>query len=197
MKKTTIVVCAGCGVSVEKPNSEIKRNLRLGRSLFCSKSCAVKTRFAEHRKTYVIPPEKKCPHCHNTKPLMEFSPSATALSGRQSYCKTCNATRIKTKGQQSKFKAMRKERMYGITPEMEAALFIKQGGVCAICKSPPPLTVDHCHKTGRIRGLLCGSCNRGIGLLKDNIDILLQAARYLKQAARTKKTSSTKRKSAA
>lgn len=58
-----------------------------------------------------------------------------------------------------------------------------QNGVCAICsnvdKSGRALAIDHDHKTGFVRGLLCGSCNRGLGLFRDNPEILLKAAKYL------------------
>lgn len=61
----------------------------------------------------------------------------------------------------------------------------KQNNVCAICfKSEltvrnKNLAVDHCHKTGIIRGLLCSNCNRAIGLLKDNVVIIKSALKYL------------------
>jgi len=61
-------------------------------------------------------------------------------------------------------------------------LLDKQGGVCKICKtkeSRKVLCVDHNHNTGKIRGLLCSKCNRGIGLLGDNIDLLKVAIKYL------------------
>lgn len=65
----------------------------------------------------------------------------------------------------------------------------KQNGVCAICKqsvsgminSKSKLAVDHDHKTGKIRGLLCGSCNIGLGHFKDNIEYLTNAIVYLKE----------------
>lgn len=64
------------------------------------------------------------------------------------------------------------------------AMLIKQSGLCAICLNPEVkrrLAVDHCHQTGRIRGLLCLSCNRGIGLFKDDSEKLVRAATYLKE----------------
>lgn len=62
-----------------------------------------------------------------------------------------------------------------------------QGGVCAICGQPPPdgerLHVDHDHKTMKRRGLLCRSCNNGLGLLDDNPDRLRTAADYIERSA--------------
>jgi hypothetical protein len=60
-----------------------------------------------------------------------------------------------------------------------------QGGNCAICKTPVPtgkprLSVDHCHTTGLLRGLLCWKCNRAIGVFRDNVELLIAAAEYLK-----------------
>lgn len=63
------------------------------------------------------------------------------------------------------------ERKYGITPQRWDEMFAAQGGLCAICKVPGrtgkhgKLAVDHCHVTGRVRGLLCTPCNISIGIL--------------------------------
>lgn len=81
-----------------------------------------------------------------------------------------------------------RERRFGITQHEYAELFRSQNGVCAICASPETATrngkikalaVDHCHKTGKVRGLLCSDCNTGIGKLKDSREILISAVRYL------------------
>lgn len=86
---------------------------------------------------------------------------------------------------------------YGMEPEQYDALLIAQDGRCAICRRFPTsensrygiLFVDHDHTTGAVRGLLCDQCNRGIGLLQDNPDIVMAAAAYLlaSQPASTEK----------
>ncbi|HJU02351.1 MAG TPA: endonuclease VII domain-containing protein [Actinomycetes bacterium] len=75
--------------------------------------------------------------------------------------------------------------LYGISlPEYEELLQM-QGGVCAICTRPPrgkrPLDVDHDHESGKVRGLLCGNCNRAIGLLDENPRLFDRAKEYLAQ----------------
>lgn len=72
---------------------------------------------------------------------------------------------------------------YGLTIEDYYALLEKQGGGCAICGKKDTwfsLAVDHCHGRKIVRGLLCSQCNRGIGMFKDNPDLLEKAARYLR-----------------
>lgn len=75
---------------------------------------------------------------------------------------------------------------YGVTPEKYQEMLDSQNGVCAVCKTKPNFdkwkkrfVIDHCHVTGRIRGLLCDACNRGIGMLKDDPSILENAIKYL------------------
>lgn len=71
-------------------------------------------------------------------------------------------------------------RTYGITLQTYNELLHKQGSFCLICKdSTKKLVLDHCHKTGKIRGFLCSSCNRSLGYLNDSIDNLKQAILYL------------------
>ena len=80
-------------------------------------------------------------------------------------------------------------RRYGISPEQYEVLHEAQDGVCAICKEPETaryqgtlrrLSVDHCHESGKVRGLLCGRCNQSIGRMRDSPALLEEAARYLR-----------------
>lgn len=71
---------------------------------------------------------------------------------------------------------------YNIDAEAFAIMLEEHDGVCGICKKPPKkglLCIDHCHKTGRVRGLLCRNCNTAIGLLEDDPGLLGDALEYL------------------
>lgn len=76
--------------------------------------------------------------------------------------------------------------VYGITLDDYNKLFEKQGGQCAICSKTQERTlhVDHCHSSGRVRGLLCQKCNMAIGLLHDSVDLLKKAVKYLNKKGR-------------
>jgi hypothetical protein len=74
-------------------------------------------------------------------------------------------------------------RRYGIDADEYTRLLEAQGEVCAICGGSNPsghrLAVDHCHARGVVRGLLCHSCNSGLGKLRDDPDLLRLAIAYL------------------
>lgn len=85
-------------------------------------------------------------------------------------------------------KARNLRKKFNLSIEDYDRMLEAQGGVCAICKQPEThkrndkvkaLAVDHDHRTGKIRGLLCADCNTGIGKLKDSIDVLTSAVQYL------------------
>lgn len=89
------------------------------------------------------------------------------------------------------------KRNYNLTLENYDNMLKEQNGVCAICgkketnRSNPKgkidsLRVDHCHKTGRVRGLLCSECNFGISKFKDDIELIKKAIQYLKKHGRAK-----------
>ena len=81
------------------------------------------------------------------------------------------------------------KKKYGISFDTYISMLTAQNGVCAICKRPEtqldkggnirPLCVDHCHTTGKVRGLLCASCNLALGNLEDNVQYFLNAISYL------------------
>ena len=101
---------------------------------------------------------------------------------------TCTVHRVQHRNNVYRNHQARMRRMYGID---YAAMNLAQDGVCAICKkpelnrsngpNPKRLSVDHCHETGAVRGLLCNNCNRAIGLLGDDPALLRAAVEYLER----------------
>ena len=81
----------------------------------------------------------------------------------------------------------KKLKRFGITQADFDMLLVKCENACSICKRPISklglrgLAIDHNHTTGKVRGLLCGDCNTGLGLLKDNITILKNSINYLEK----------------
>lgn len=84
-----------------------------------------------------------------------------------------------------KYRSWELERKFGITHEDYELMLAEQDGVCKICKQHRVasnkyyMAIDHCHNTGKIRGILCTRCNTAIGLLEENIDNLNNAIKYL------------------
>jgi len=75
-------------------------------------------------------------------------------------------------------------KQYGLTLEAYEQMYKIQNGQCSICSQPKKiLSVDHDHSTGRVRGLLCKSCNHGLGFFYDNIALLMKAKLYLEKEA--------------
>ena len=132
---------------------------------------------------------KECNICKVVKPLDDFVKRSNRTSGRQPYCKECHNKKTRDKYCSNKMKDYDLKKQYGITLEDYEELFKQQKGCCKICdrhiselnqKHKKNLCVDHCHKTGKIRGLLCDKCNRGLGLFCDDKSLLLKAINYLK-----------------
>ena len=75
--------------------------------------------------------------------------------------------------------------MVGMTYDLYEQMLIDQNNKCAICNlehtNIKKLHVDHCHNTGKVRGLLCSNCNNGMGKLGDSIERLELVINYLKQ----------------
>lgn len=81
-------------------------------------------------------------------------------------------------------KFLKIKKLYGISKREYLEKLNKQNHVCAICKDirlNKPLALDHCHKSGKMRDFLCGSCNRGLGFFEDNYDFLISAANYIRR----------------
>lgn len=124
---------------------------------------------------------KGCPQCGKRKETTAFHKNRTRLDGLDQQCNECD----------QKTRHIRYIKLkYGVTWEWYEAKLAEQGGVCAICKNPetanqlgknPRLSIDHDHKTGKNRGLLCYRCNHFIGYLERlGDDALEKYFKYLK-----------------
>jgi hypothetical protein len=131
---------------------------------------------------------KNCNICNKNKPLNEFVERKNRPSGYQAYCKQCHNLKRKLNYNSEYMRNFDLKKSYGITQDDYNEMFTKQNGCCKICeihilnlnqKRKKHLCIDHDHKTGKIRGLLCDKCNRGIGLLQDSKYVLLNAYNYL------------------
>ncbi|WP_405738856.1 endonuclease VII domain-containing protein [Streptomyces sp. NBC_00028] len=117
---------------------------------------------------------KLCRTCGEVKPHSEWHRNATASDGLSTRCKACRAVQ----GRQDHLK-----RQYGMTEAERDEMVASQMGLCVICLKAPAVHVDHCHKTGRVRGVLCFNCNSAIGKLGDDPDAVRRAAAYLEGIA--------------
>lgn len=103
--------------------------------------------------------------------------------------KNINKEKTKLESKKRRLEKKRQNRLkyqYNITIEDYNKMYIEQEGKCYTCQKHQndlkfKLVVDHCHKTGKVRGLLCDTCNSGIGFLKEDIDTILRVIQYLKK----------------
>ena len=139
---------------------------------------------------------RTCKICNEAKPLTEFYQTVRNGEpyGYHGKCKSCYV-----KKQQENYDPIKKrnenlKRVYGIGIEEYNALLEKQNNRCAICESTDPkgrksgrgggvdvFYVDHDHKTGNVRGLLCNICNRTMGYIGENSGVLEEMIKYLKK----------------
>jgi hypothetical protein len=165
-------------------------------------------RSAESEILSSLPPEgsKTCFRCEKTKPESEFY--STPNGRLQASCKKCHSDRRKAERRLKAARLLNGEeterdlrdrrkasehqlkRSYSLTLEEYEARFAEQKGLCLICGNPETmirhgklvrLAVDHCHRTGVVRGLLCSNCNRALGLLGDDPALARSAAAYLER----------------
>lgn len=137
---------------------------------------------------------KTCSACLQVKSIGDFylqsrNPSHPSYNKPHSKCKSCvikrNGEYQRKNYDPEKYRRWRLWKVFGITPEDYDRMLAEQDGQCAICRRPPQggrwnvLAIDHCHRTGRVRGLLCSPCNKGVGAFQDNVSSLRKAADYV------------------
>jgi hypothetical protein len=125
---------------------------------------------------------KLCSHCKIEKDLSEYYRNPSSKDGLRYVCKPCARKQYKeyypTRGRDSQLK-----RTYGITLSQRNELIEQQEGKCKICKvelaGGKHTHIDHDHNTGRIRGILCNHCNVGIGMFKNDKELVHKIIEYL------------------
>jgi Recombination endonuclease VII len=146
---------------------------------------------------------KTCPSCKVEKSLFDFAirQSGPKTGQAVTYCKICNLEKQKERKERDPSIYRRIEwpsklkNKYGITVNDYYRMLEEQGGGCGICGTKVPSSrkrkyvaqemffVDHSHSTGKVRGLLCGKCNRGLGYFEDEPERLEEAANYLRRSS--------------
>ncbi len=169
------------------------KSLRKGDTRSCG--CIRKEQSAENARTrkqrsktdWSTRTEKYCPQCKSDLPVEDFGNNRSSYDGLTAYCRPCHTrqgreSRAKNWGSSRHYHLMHR---YGISAEDADNLLVEQGGVCAICQKVPkqelriPWHVDHDHETGKVRGILCHSCNTALGNFNDDPEILGRALNYL------------------
>jgi hypothetical protein len=187
--------CYKCGKV--KPISEFHSDTRSRTGIVrtCKECISTYARqyHAAHQYSPTAIKTKKCSRCKLVKPISEFAISKYNKLGYASQCKKCYnaAHKVFSKEHPTHNSEAQVKSRYGMTYAEHQLLDKSQNGICAICGCPEtrvnrlgqivPLTVDHDHKTGRVRALLCFHCNWGIGHFYDDPELLEKAAEYLRK----------------
>lgn len=133
--------------------------------------------------------DKECTKCHEILPVDNFLFINKDKGYRSSYCNTCRNKEIGSKRGYDFYRKRKLRRDYSLTVEDFDVMLLQQGNRCKICgkefkdcsKNPVKnsVCIDHDHSTGKVRGLLCDYCNKGLGFFKDSIVNLQSAIEYL------------------
>lgn len=180
-------ICENCGDIYFKKETDNSRNWKNRK--YCSLKCA------SAKKKGKYPTFRGCNTTHCRSGLHEWIEENIIIDSKgRKCCKLCSeiAKQKRPKYIHPDPERQKRERknnqlkfFYKITLEDYNKMFKEQEGKCKICNKSVDefkkgLVVDHCHETGKIRGLLCTNCNTGIGSLGDNIYILQRSIEYLK-----------------
>jgi hypothetical protein len=129
-----------------------------------------------------------CTMCNQHKPLDQFPRKSDSRTGRMTFCRDCWLEKKRktyhalTPEKKRRLLLSNQLRNRGVTLADYDQMVKDQQGRCALCeREVSDLDIDHCHQTQRVRKLLCRSCNTGLGMFKDNIDLMEKAIAYIKQ----------------
>jgi hypothetical protein len=128
---------------------------------------------------------KRCTICKRVKPFEGFHRRPNRKLGYDAACRECRSAAARSRnadpGRKARNRDVKLQLRFGITSEDFDEMLRRQGGLCAICRRPSESTlhVDHCHKSGDVRKLLCRDCNAMLGHARDDTSVLAAAIEYL------------------
>lgn len=172
-----IKMCRDCGVEKPADQFHADRKSRDGKHSSCIECFRRRNRERYYRRKEgdltdlrrtmrpASPGFKVCPDCGETKAVSSFAAGKTRSDGLHTYCRPCNNARGYASDQRlhgsTRGRALRSR--YRMSEQDLAAMVARQGGLCAICRERPAVHVDHDHRAGWVRGVLCFTCNVGLG----------------------------------
>lgn len=169
--------CGNPGCDRETPENKSPA----GRARYCSSPCATRAARLRRAQRYAAAGSKVCPRCQENKAIELYHAPGHA------YCRECaNAMkreRYQAKGGKEAVYAQNLRNNYGMTVAEYEARAERQGGRCAICGTTPDhrLHVDHDHRTGAVRDLLCRPCNYALGNAQDSLRVVRAMVAYLER----------------
>lgn len=145
------------------------------------------------KNQWKITGKKTCIGCNEEKVVGDFGRGSHGYL--QSRCRVCKNTEVRNRRQKNNaaYRDYRRKaalKRYGISDEDYHRMMTEQSGRCAICSREGSwggrrMSVDHCHKTGRVRALLCSGCNTALGNMGDNLQTLQKSMDYLRKHGAT------------
>ncbi len=185
IQRTEGMVCSSCGEEKSIDNFEFRSDTKKYRRQCykCNKGYErTRNKIREDRLSLLSEGLKKCNQCKQVKPIDQFFiDRGNKLTGLSSGCKSCRLIYQNNNKHFAKNYAINSK--YGITLEDFNAILNEQDNKCPICGKELKgrnAHTDHCHTTGKVRGILCCQCNQAIGLFKEDTEAMFKAIQYLK-----------------
>lgn len=129
-------------------------------------------------------PVFRCMKCKEVKRSTEFSRNKATGTGFHFYCKPCHRRQRRESLERNHGGSSRHYHLkprYGIGADEVDELIRRQGGLCAVCRVREAKQVDHDHKTGAVRGIVCLLCNAAMGAFHDDPKLIRRAIAYVKE----------------
>lgn len=183
-----------------------ENRLKVGAERYQQRRAIIVAVGLDKQRKYDSEGRRQCTQCGEWKPLTDFPKARNFPDGRRSYCRICYSFLAKEKYQRTRIVVLSKAKdkriaepilfsiqkrrtrlktQYGLTEDQFWAMLESQQDHCLACKrlftyktAMDEPKVDHCHNSGKVRGLLCGWCNASLGMMRESAPHLRALARY-------------------